>query len=109
MYGTMPPELISVFENPKVYFQLCYIDSSHYSEEDMKQGLSRDLTRCKWYDCLGHHVYIQLNGLEEVLNLVKVNMQKQSTLEQSLTSNINETIWDMIRVYTIDDDTLEEE
>ena len=109
MFGARPPELVSVFENPKVYYRLCYISDGAFTEEVMKQGLNRDLRRCKWFDCLGRRVYIRLNALEEVLDLVKLNMQQQSTLDHIRTHDINETIGDIIRVYNSDDAILDED
>ena len=58
IFGARPPELVSVFQNPKDYFRLCHINDKVVKENDMKQGLHRDLRKCLWYDCFGCRIYL---------------------------------------------------
>ena len=76
------------------------------TEADIKQYLSPNLKSCVWFDCLGRRVYIRLNALEEVKELVEEHLNDPSF--DLLTDHfpIHETILDMIRAYIADVATL---
>ena len=107
MFGLRPPELTSVFEAPRDYFQLCYIDDAKWSNsESMQNCLSKGFKKCLWIDLLGRQVRIRLNTLDEVKTLVEENLQELRTSDQLRNSmsqfqfciTMNKTIQSMSRV-----------
>ena len=57
IFGARPPELVSVFQNPKVYFRLCHINDSVVIEDVMRQGLHRDvLIQLEYLQCVRLHL-----------------------------------------------------
>ena len=131
IFGLRPPELVTVFENPKHYFRLCYIDDRVMSEEKMKEGLDSDLSVCHWIDCLCRRIFIRKNALYEIELLLEQsgrNNEDNSIEDDTNMSNltfhdycdhpnsvndedenpfpIRSTILKMIRVYNTPDEYL---
>ena len=114
IFSLRPPELLHVFQNPIIYFRLCYIVEENISVETIESGLSDDINSCRWIDCLGRHVKLRLSGLNEIAAIVEKNLSsyddEETLIEEEIFSrNMNYFILDIIAAYnsSIQGDTSE--
>ena len=110
IFGLRPPELVSVFENPKYYYRYCKIEKTVMGKEGITKVLNSDLKRCLWIDSIGRLVRLRKNGLDEVLALLDSNEEDEDR-HRDVDDNfpINDTIRYIIRIHNTEDDTLSEE
>ncbi len=81
MFGMRPPELVGVFQQTKFYIQFCYIEDKRIISNDLHESLlSLDICKCQWVTILYQRVYIRINAIDEVEQLVDSNL---SYLESS--------------------------
>ena len=109
IHSLRPPELLKVIQNPGEYFRFMHIEPEIIKEDEMKKGLNKDLRVCKWFDCIGRHVKMRRNALDEVKELVERQLADPSFDQLTDEFPICETILEIIRVYTTDDDALSTE
>ena len=114
IFSLRPPELLHVFQNPIIYFRLCYIVEENISVETIESGLSDDINSCRWIDCLGRHVKLRSSGLNEIAAIVEKNLSsyddEETLIEEEIFSrNMNYFILDIIAAYdsSIQGDTSE--
>ena len=115
MFGMRPPELVGVFQQTKSYIRFCYIEDKRIISNDLHESLlSLDICKCRWVTLLSQRVYIRINAIDEVEQLVDSNL---SYLESSDNLNCsrtqfyvcsNQAIKDLIRIYKAADSDLNE-
>jgi hypothetical protein len=71
MFGMRSPELVGVFQQTKSYIRLCYVEDRKIpSDADHAILLNTDIRKCRWVTLLSKRVYIRINAIDEVLQLV---------------------------------------
>ena len=115
MFGMRPHELVGVFQQTKFYIRFCYIEDKRIISNDLHESLlSLDICKCRWVTLLSQRVYIRINAIDEVEQLVDSNL---SYLESSDNLNgfrtpfffrSNQVIKDLIHIYKVADLDLNE-
>ena len=116
MFGMRPPELVGVFQQTKSYIRLCYVeDRKILSDADHAILLNTNILKCIWVTLLSKRVYIRINAIDEVLQLVNSNLSyldSPGNMNGSRTSFYrpsNQAIKSLIRIYKADDEDLNED
>ena len=109
MFGLRPPELVSVFQNPKYYYRLCIIGRPISNPERLKEWLSPNLKVCFWIDCIGRQVRLRENGLREMMELLVANEADTGYTDDIDDFPIYDAIRYMITVHDADEESLSEQ
>ena len=116
MFGMRPPELVGVFQQTKSYIRLCYVeDRKILSDADHAILLNTDILKCRWVTLLSKRIYIRINAIDKVLQLVNSNLSyldSPGNMNGSRTSFYrpsNQAIKSLIRIYKADDEDLNED
>ncbi len=95
MVGMRPPELVGVFQQTKFYIRFCYIEDKRIISNDLHESLlSLDICKCRWVTLLSQWVYIRINAIDEVEQLVDSNL---SYLESSDNLNGSRTPFQVVQ------------
>jgi len=115
MFSMRPPELVGVFQQTKLYIRFCYIEDKRIISNDLHESLlSLDICKCRWVTLLSQRVYIRINAIDEVEQLVDSNLsylESSDNLNGSRTQFYvcsNQAIKDLIRIYKAADSDLNE-
>ena len=116
MFGMRPPELFGVFQQTKSYIRLCYVeDRKVLSDADHAILLNTNILKCIWVTLLSKRVYIRINAIDEVLQLVNSNLSyldSPGNMNGSRTSfyrQSNQAIKSLLCIYKADDEDLNED
>jgi hypothetical protein len=109
MFGMHPPELVGVFQQTKSCIRLCYVEQGKItSDADHAILLNTNIRKCRWVTLLSKCVYIMINAIDKVLQLVDSNLaylDSPSNMNGSRTlfyCQSNQAIKTLIRIYKAD-------
>ncbi len=110
MFGIHPPELVGVFQQTKSYIRLCYVKQGKIiSDADHAILLNTNICKCHWVTLLPKCIYIRINAINKVLQLVDSNLAylySPGNMNGSRTSfycQSNQAIKTLICIYKADD------
>jgi hypothetical protein len=116
MFGMQPPELVGVFQHSKTYICLCYVDQRKMiSDADHANLLNSDIRKCRWVTLFSKRVYIRINAIDKVLQLVESNLvyldgpDNMSGPRTLFYCQSNQAIKTLIHIYKADDADLNED
>ncbi len=75
MFGMRPPEFVGVFQQTQSYICLCYAkQGTMISDANHAILLNTDICKCRWVTLLSQCVYIRINAINKVEQLVDSNL-----------------------------------
>jgi hypothetical protein len=116
MFGMRPPELIGVFQQTKSYLRLCYVDQGKMiSDADHVILLHTNICMCRWVTLLSKRIYIRINAIDKVEQLVNSNstyLNSPDNMNGSRTlfyCQSKQAIKTLIRIFKADDADLKKD
>jgi hypothetical protein len=116
MFGMRPPELVGVFQQTKSYIHLCYVEQRKIVSDAVHADLLNiEIPKCRWLTLFSKRVYIRINAIDEVLQLVDSNLayldspRNMSGSRTSFYRQSNLAIKTLICIYKADDEDLSED
>jgi hypothetical protein len=116
MFGMRPPELIGVFQQTKSYICLCYVEQRKIVSDAVHADLLNvDIPKCRWVTLFSKRVYIRINAIDKLLQLVDSNLayldspRNMSGSRTLFYRQLNLAIKTLIRIYKADDEDLSED
>ncbi len=110
MFGIRPPELVGVFQQTKSYIRLCYVEQGKIiSDADHAILFNTNIRKCRWVTLLSKRIYIRINTIDKVLQLVDSNLaylNSPGNMNGSRTlfyRQSNQAIKTLICIYKADD------
>ncbi len=114
MFGMSPLKLVGVFQQTQSYIHLCYVEQEKMiSDANHAILLNTDICKCCWVILL--HVYIRINAIDKVKQLVDSNLtylNSSDNMNGSRTAfycQSNQVNKNLIRIYKSDDADLDED
>jgi hypothetical protein len=116
MFGMCPPELVGAFQQTKSYICLYYVKQGKMiSDADHAILLNTNICKCRWVTLLFKRVYIRINAINKVVQLVDANLtylNSPGNMNGSRTlfyCQLNQAIKTLICIYKTDDADLNQD